>query len=546
MRRMLASVAAYGASLICASLAFGDGGLGPIETVSVGKNREFRVNGKPFFPIMLWLQSQERIADGLDSGINTFCGNGGSLGSKDYLDRLAQNGLYGIVHFRDDHREVLGHSHLLGWIHGDEPDLTRTVSEAVVEARPGMHLNTSTPLYRIVDGDPSSWTVLDPLDGAEITVKPKEPLTAESLAVSVTVSSGLAVAKQVALLADGKEVLKATLENKRGPQKFQLDKAVTFNELTLKVLSSYPGKNQWGSLGEIEAFDKLGRNVLLSPTRQVARTSPQKLAADYGRIKAIDTTRPVLLTFTGFFFEKATRYDEQTRRRLYPEFIRSSDVVGFDIYPIFGSGYPSRLNWVADATQELVRLAGPRRPVYAWIETNKGSKWITYSKQLEVEPKHTRCETWMAIIRGATAIGYFTHRWRPDYKQFAPGEEMVLELKRLNDQITRLAAAILAPRTKLKVAMTLNAGLPCHFKATDYEGRLYIFAQNIDLGPDAEKKRQLEQVVPRSGKATVTVEGLKAGRKIEVIDENRTITAGEGRFSDDFPPLGEHIYRLNL
>ena len=347
-------------------------------------------------------------------------------------------------------------------------------------------------------------------------------------------------------LADGDEILKTTLENKRGQQKLELAKPATFEKLTFKVISSRPGESQWGSLGEIEGFDKLGKNVLLSPPRLVPRTSPEDVTAQYRRIKTADAVRPVLVTFTGSFFEKASRYDEATRKTLFAEYVNGSDVAGFDIYPIYGSGYPSRLNWVADATEELVRIAGPRRPIYAWIETNKGSKWMTYSKQLDVEPKHTRCETWMAIIRGATAIGYFTHRWHPDYKQFAPEEEMVAELKRLNGQITRLAPAILATPAKAGIQMTLGGGLPCHFKATDHAGVLYIFAQNIDLGPEPEGKRQFEQITPRAGKATITVEGLKAGTRIEVIDEHRTIKAAAGKFTDDFAPLSERIYRLEL
>jgi hypothetical protein len=409
-----------------------------------------------------------------------------------------------------------------------------------------MNINPRTPLYRIVDGNPGSWTVLEPLDGAEITIKLKERVTVHSLSVSVTVSSGLPVAKEIVFLADGDEILGATLENKRGLQKLELAKPATFKQLTFKVVSSYPGDNQWGSLGEIEGFDKLGKNVLPSPPRPVPRTLPEDVIRQYRQIKTVDPVRPVLVTFTGSFFEKASRYDEATRKVLYPEYVKGSDVAGFDIYPIFGSGYPSRLNWVADATEELVRIAGPQRPIYAWIETNKGSKWMTYSKQLDVEPKHTRCETWMAIIRGATAIGYFTHRWQPDYKQFAPEKEMVAELKRLNGQITRLAPAILATPAKTRIKMTLNGGLPCHFKATDCDGAVHIFAQNIDLGPESESRRQFEQIAPRAGQATITVEGLKAGTSIEVVDEHRTIKAADGKFTDDFAPLSEHIYRLEL
>ena len=38
--------------------------------------------------------------------------------------------------------------------------------------------------------------------------------------------------------------------------------------------------------------------------------------------------------------------------------------------------------------------------------------------------------------------------------------------------------------------------------------------------------------------------GLKAGEKIEVVDENRTIGAEAGQFGDDFGPLAEHVYRI--
>jgi hypothetical protein len=45
-------------------------------------------------------------------------------------------------------------------------------------------------------------------------------------------------------------------------------------------------------------------------------------------------------------------------------------------------------------------------------------------------------------------------------------------------------------------------------------------------------------------KATIKVAGLKAGAKIEVVDEDRSITAADGEFTDDFAPLGEHVYKF--
>jgi hypothetical protein len=161
-----------------------------------------------------------------------------------------------------------------------------------------------------------------------------------------------------------------------------------------------------------------------------------------------------------------------------------------------------------------------------------------------VLPIHTRFQVWGALINGATAIGYFTHAWAPSFTEFAPTADMRAELKRINGQMTRLAPAILAPAAKTRVTVTLSDKLPSQFKATMYDKSLYLFVQNRDLGPDAEKLGQFDPISPRGGKAVITVEGLKAATVIEVVDEERTITSKAGSFEDEFKPLAEHIYKI--
>ncbi len=274
------------------------------------------------------------------------------------------------------------------------------------------------------------------------------------------------------------------------------------------------------------------------------RRSPDEVVGQYRRIKEVDRTRPVLITFTASFMEEDGKFQPEVRKKVYPEFVRGCDVAGFDIYPIYGHGYPGLLDWVAKGVTQLRAIAGEGRALYAWIETHKGSRWMTYEKQPDVLPIHTRAEVWMAVIRGVTAIGYFTHAWRPRFTEFAPTPAMQAELKRLNNQIVRLAGAILAAPARENVEMALAGGLACHLKATRHDGALWIFSQNIDLGEGADKLRQFDPIAPRGGKATFKVEGLKAGTRIEVVDENRTIVATAGGFSDEFAPLAEHIYRI--
>lgn len=273
------------------------------------------------------------------------------------------------------------------------------------------------------------------------------------------------------------------------------------------------------------------------------RQEPGDVVAKAGRIKAADPDRPLFMTLTGHFTREQSTYPEEYRRKIYPDFIRGSDVIGFDIYPIYGSGYAAHLDWVGKGVAQLRELGG-ERPVYAWIETSKGSRWMSYEKQPDVLPIHTRNEVWQAIIQGATAIGYFTHAWFPAFTEFAPTQEMQDELHRLNLQLTRLAPAILAAPTKRKITMQLGDGLNCHYKATEAGGSVYIFAQNIDLGPGAASAKQFDPIHPRKGTAVFTVENLKKGTKIEVVDEGRTLIAGDETFTDEFAPLAEHIYRF--
>jgi hypothetical protein len=370
--------------------------LEPIKKVEVGKNRQFMVNGKPFFPIMSWAQPPKMYPLLRDLNFNTFCGNADESAAKEV-------GRYAVTAFKAGQAE---NGYVLGWIYSDEPDLPKG-------------------------------------KGAEA----------------------------------------------------------------------------------------------------VPRQTPDQVAAKCAEIRASEPKRLIFITLTSSFLKEQSSYPNDWRTKNYPQYVKSADVIGFDYYPIYGWGYPTRLNWEGSAVGQLAAMAG-KRPLYSWIETNKGSKWMPYKDQPDVLPIHTRNEVWQAIINGATAIGYFTHSWFPDTTSFSPKEAMQKELARINAQITKLAPAILADPYKGKIKMTLGDGLKCQFKATTYNGFTYIFAQNTDLGPGTENGKRYDPIIPVGGKATFTIKGLKIATEIVVIDEDRTIRAENGRFTDDFASLAEHIYRI--
>jgi len=309
-----------------------------------------------------------------------------------------------------------------------------------------------------------------------------------------------------------------------------LAQPATFKALTVRVHAVHGGEEPEGTCYELEGLNAAGDNVLAAPVRREPRYFPDEVMKKYREIRAADPSRPVLMTLTAGFMKIDTRHPEDIKT-LYPQYIAATDVVGFDFYPIYGYNKPEWITRPGEGVAELCKLAGPTKPVYAFIETSKGSRWITYSKQHDVLPKHTRAAVWMSIVEGATGIIYFTHAWRPKFTEFAPTKEMQAELTRLNGQITRLTEPILAPPAKVKIEMATSDDVPCHFKATRSGEALWIFAQNID-------------VKERGATATFRIKGLAAGTTVEVVDEDRTIRAGDGEFSDSFDALAEHIYRI--
>lgn len=524
-------IAPLAAALSTPSTAAETTALPPIDKIEI-RNGAFYVNEQPFFPIMIWLQQAGDFEAARRCGINTVAGYWtGSSGTKDvaeYLDLVAKAGFYGVMPF--DQR-LKGRPDLLGYIHEDEPDLPHQVSDAEVAAGEGLRVNSSTPLWKIVDGVTHSWSVLDPMAGAEITIRLRQPVTVVRLVVWPTISEGLAVPKDVSFTAEGKEIARATLENKKGSQSLPLAKPATFSELKLTVHSAYPGKQPWGSLGEIEGYDSSGNNVLLSPPRHEPRALPAESLRAYETMKAGDPSRPVFMTLTGHFHPHFDKWSEEQRTSLYPAYLRATDVVGYDIYPIYGWNKPEWIHLVQEATGQLVAMAGGK-PVYAWIETSKGSQWTgALERQRDVKPEHIRAEVWMALCRGATAIGYFTHIWKPSYSPFGVPEENRRALGEINGQITRLTPVLLAPAARQAVRVSADAEARVDFMAREHEGALYVFAVNYD-------PRALDS------KVTVAVPGLRRGAKVEVIDEQRSIEAAEGSFTDHFKPFGVHLYRF--
>jgi hypothetical protein len=197
-------------------------------------------------------------------------------------------------------------------------------------------------------------------------------------------------------------------------------------------------------------------------------------------------------------------------RGIYPGLFASSDVIGFDSYPLEERCNPDTLHQVFDLQRDLVAQV-PGKPTFQWIESCPMEKCFRY----DPTPAIVRAETWLAIAAGAVGIGYFPGLWEAPIRD---------EARRINRDIVALAPALLGSvgTGSVDSKSGLRVGVRRHGGAT------YVIAVN-----------------PRftTRTARITVPGLD-GRELRVFGESRTVRATANVISEDFPPLESRVYIL--
>jgi hypothetical protein len=418
--------------------------------VTTDENNVILVNGKKFLPIAIWLQPEENFAMWKDLGVNLFIASshphkGGTL--EKYLQAAEQHNVYVSIGYQWAKREgkldqVLKHPLVFTLHHNDEPDKPKTKSDAQIDKGANMKVNGQRPLFLMLDGKANTSAVIDPPQGVEFTIKPTKAVTVQKLALAVE-TGNYTVAREVEFLGDGKSLLKVELANKKGLQEFPLKEPATFAALTVKVLSAYEGKAGFGAIGEVQALDAEGKNVLLSESRLSATETPEEILADYQAIKAADPARLVSLCLMARFMDEVKF--QKIPMEMYKQYPPAADLVMFDLYPT--SVYKGQnLHWDALGLDELRKLSGPKKALGIWIQAsdamNKDDPGMT--------PEQIRADVWLSLIHGATFIGYFPQTFNPGFKFHDINEARRAAVKAVNQEVTELADLILsAPKSDL-------------------------------------------------------------------------------------------------
>jgi len=258
---------------------------------------------------------------------------------------------------------------------------------------------------------------------------------------------------------------------------------------------------------------------------------PEKIVADYKKMKAADSTRPVLLNLGqgvawDGWYGRGTRNNHPED---YPKYLAGCDIASFDIYPAThtSKAVAGNLWYVARGVERLTQWTEGRKPVWTCIEAAR----IDNPKR-KPTPQEIRCEVWMSLIHGSRGLIYFVHQFKPKFIEAAllQDAELLPAVTELNRQIAELAPVLNSPTLRdAATVQSKNPAAPIAVMVKRHEGTTYLFAVAMRN---------------ETTTATFTLQQMAGEKTVEVLGENRSLAAKDGSFTDRFAPWEVHLYRF--
>jgi len=256
---------------------------------------------------------------------------------------------------------------------------------------------------------------------------------------------------------------------------------------------------------------------------------PSVIVAEYEQLRAADPTRPVLMNLgQGVAWSYYGRGTRDGQDEDYPLYCQGCDIATYDIYPVANgdAATEGQLYLVGEGVRRLVMFSGGTKPVWNCIEcTNiNGTGKAT--------PQEIRAEVWMALVSGSKGLIYFVHQFEPTEDDHALLDDPVNlpAVTAINQQITQLAPVLNSPTVLNTLTVkSSNASVPVWTMVKQCRATTYVFA-----------------VVTQPGVTDVTfsLAGLRHLAQIEVLGENRVVSAAAGKFQDHFNEWDVHLYQI--
>jgi hypothetical protein len=253
---------------------------------------------------------------------------------------------------------------------------------------------------------------------------------------------------------------------------------------------------------------------------------PEKIVADYQKIREADPTRPVLLNLgQGVAWDNYIgRGVRRNKPEDYPEYLKGCDIASFDIYPAVHdhADIAGKLWKVSEGVERLRKWGGGRKIVWNCIEASRIDNEKTKPTAAQV-----RTEVWMSLIHGSTGLIYFVHQFKPRFVEASLFQEaeLLAGITAVNKQVQSLAPALNSPTVVDGVTVTSDA--PVDAIAKRQGDSTYVFSVAMR---------------DQAAKAGFNVKGARG--TAEVLGENRSIPVKDGKFEDEFKPYEVHLYRI--
>lgn len=270
--------------------------------------------------------------------------------------------------------------------------------------------------------------------------------------------------------------------------------------------------------------------------------APEKIIEDYGKIRAKDPTRPVLLNlgqgvaWDGWYGRGVrTNHPED-----YPQYVQGGDIISFDIYPAVHDrpAVAGKLWYVPQGVARLRQWTGGKKVTWNCIECTRIS-----NVKVKPTPRQVKAEVWMSLIHGSQGLIYFSHQFQPRFIEagLLADEEMARAVGGINRQIHQLAAVLNSPTIGQGVTVTAEPA-----EVVPDPGR------SLKMGPVATMVKRHQEATylfavrmeDRPAKATFQLAGLSGTAAVEVLGEQRTLRARDGRFEDALAPYEVHLYKI--
>jgi hypothetical protein len=258
---------------------------------------------------------------------------------------------------------------------------------------------------------------------------------------------------------------------------------------------------------------------------------PALIVSDYQKLRAADPTRPVMLNLgQGVANDEWKGRGADAKLSDYPKYIPGADIVSFDVYPVTNINKPDGENYlwyVAKGVARLAKWSGGEKIVWNALECTHIS-----NPKAKVTPAQLRTEVWMSLVNGSRGIIYFVHEFKPKSDEHALLDDppMLAAVTGINAQIRQLAPVLNSPTVIGAVSVTSSSDqVPIDVMVKRAGDTWYVFAVGM-------------RNAPTTGSFSLPV--LPAKTTVQVLDENRTLVARAGKFTDTFKPYDVHLYQV--